>query len=108
MSETRVTLIPKPDAPIACTLDAGEAVDRTAQWHDLLAQATERVRTDTGVRLAFPSDPTIAARVADLIVREADCCAFFSFALVVEHGAVSLDVAAPADGADVVDRLFTL
>jgi len=101
-----VNLVPKPDVPIACTLDAGETVDRTAQWRDVLAHVGARQSTDTGVRLRFPSDPTIVARVAELTVKEADCCAFFAFALTVEHEGVWLEVAAPADGLAVVEQLF--
>ena len=106
MTETRVTLIPKPDAPIACTLDATEAGDRTSQWAEVLATVVARQRTDSGVRLQLPPDPATVARVAELTVREADCCAFFAFGLTVDHDAVWLEVAAPPDGRDVVDRLF--
>ena len=106
MSETRVTLIPKPDTPIACTLDATEHSDRTSAWADLLVHVTAREHTDTGMRLGLPSDPSLVAQVADLLVREADCCAFFAFALTVEHEGVWLDVAAPADGIAVVEQLF--
>lgn len=53
-----------------------------------------------------PQDPMLVARAADLAVREVGCCGFFSFALTVEAGAVWLDVAAPAEGRDVLDSLF--
>jgi hypothetical protein len=106
MTETRVTLLPKPDAPIACTLGAAEAGDRTAQWAELLGAVTARENTDAGLRLRLPSDPAVVARVAGLAVREADCCAFFAFAITVDHDAVWLEVAAPADGRAVVERLF--
>jgi hypothetical protein len=106
MPETRVTLIPKPDTPIACTLDATELGDRTEQWANALARVTARETTDNGMRLQLPADPALVSQVADLLVREADCCAFFSFALTVEHGGVWLDVAAPPHGIDVVTRLF--
>jgi hypothetical protein len=106
MTETRVTLIPKPDTPIACTLDATEAGDRTSQWAEMLTHVTERAPTDSGVRLRFPSDPSVVAQIADLTVREADCCAFFAFAITVEHEGVWLEVAAPPDGLAVVERLF--
>jgi hypothetical protein len=106
MTETRVTLVPKPDTPIACSLDAGEAVDRTAVWSEILSHVVTREPTDSGVRLQLPSDPALVAQVADLIVREADCCAFFAFAITVDHDAVWLEVAAPPDGLAVVERLF--
>jgi hypothetical protein len=106
MPETPVTLIPKPDTPIACTLDATEHSDRTSAWADLLVHVTAREHTGNGMRLALPSDPSLVAQVADLLVREADCCAFFAFALTVEHDGVWLDVAAPPDGIAVVEQLF--
>jgi hypothetical protein len=106
MSETRVTLIPKPDTPIACSLDATEHVDRTTAWAELLAGVTAREPTANGMRLQFPSDPALVGRLAEMLVREADCCAFFSFAITVEHEGVWLDVAAPPDGIAVVERLF--
>jgi hypothetical protein len=101
-----VTLVPKPDVPIACTLDAGETRDRTAEWREVLTQVAARESTDNGVRLRFPSDAALVARVAELTVKEADCCAFFAFALTVEHEGVWLEVAAPADGLAVVEQLF--
>lgn len=106
MTETRVTLVPKPDTPIACTLDATETVDRTAAWSDVLDRVVAREATDYGVRLQLPSDPALVGRVAELTVREADCCAFFAFAISVDHDGVWLDVAAPPDGLAVVRQLF--
>ena len=106
MTETRVTLIPKPDVPIACTLDGRESVDRITEWADIVALSLARETTDNGVRLQFPSDPAVVARVADLTVREAECCAFFAFAITVEHDGVWLDVAVPPDGLGVVEQLF--
>ena len=106
MTETRVTLIPKPDVPIACTLDGRESVDRVTEWAGIVALAIGRETTDTGVRIQFPSDPAVVARVADLTVREAECCAFFAFAITVEHERVWLDIAVPPDGMGVVAQLF--
>jgi hypothetical protein len=92
--------------PIACTLDTGETHDRTAEWREVLTHATAREPTDNGIRLRFPSDAALVARVAELTVKEADCCAFFAFALTVEHEGVWLEVAAPPDGLAVVAQLF--
>ena len=106
MTETRVTLIPKPDVPIACTLDGREAVDRTTAWKELLAGVTARETTANGMRLRLPSEPSLVARIAELTVKEAECCAFFAFAITIEHDGVWLDVAAPADGMAIVAELF--
>jgi hypothetical protein len=81
-------------------------VDRSGAWTELLGRATEREPTTTGMRLRFDSDPDVAATVADLAVREAECCAFFSFTITVDGRGVWLAVAAPPDGRPVLDALF--
>jgi DNA-binding transcriptional MerR regulator len=91
---------------IACTLSAAEAVDRSTAWNTVLARVTEREMTDRGVRARLPDDPELIARTSELCVREVECCAFFSFALTVDTSGVWLDVAAPNDARDVLDRLF--
>ena len=91
---------------IACTLSSNEAADRTQEWRDALGLVTERRATESGIRLRLPADPVTVGRVAELVTREADCCAFFSFTLTVEHASVWLDVAAPPDGKPVLDALF--
>jgi len=104
---TPVTLGAKAgSAPIACTLSASQAADRSSEWADLLAQVTAREPTPAGVRLRLPSDPDTVGRAAGLAVQEADCCAFFSFAVVIAAGDAWLEVAAPPDGHGVLDALF--
>jgi len=103
MDSHRISRAPQ---PIACTLTSAEAVDRTAEWSDALARAEHRERTADGVSLTFPPQPELAARLADLAAREADCCAFFTFTLGVSNDALRLHVSAPADGQGVVTALF--
>ncbi len=96
-----------PPVPAACTLSPFAAADRSSAWVELLGHAVERERTPVGARVRLPHDPVLAARAADLAVREVDCCGFFSFALTVEPGGVWLDVTASADdGRDALDSLF--
>jgi len=92
--------------PIACTLSADELGSRSAEWSALLAEVTERQPTTDGMRLRLPNAPEVAAKAADLIAREVQCCAFFTFVLTVDADAVWLEVTTPPDGRDVVDRLF--
>ena len=79
----------------------------TARRHgsSSLGHAVERERTPVGARVRLPHDPVLAARAADLAVREVDCCGFFSFALTVEAGGVWLDVTASADDGRDASRL---
>ena len=94
--------------PIACTLSNDELADRSTEWTELLAQVTEREPTANGIRLGLPNTPAMAATAADLIVREVQCCAFFTFALTVDASGLRLDVSAPPEGLELVERLFGL
>ena len=93
-------------APIVCTLSVDERPDRSNAWTELLAHAIERESTATGVRLRFAADPQLVSTVADLAVREAECCAFFSFTITVDARGVWLAVDAPPDGRPLLDALF--
>jgi hypothetical protein len=75
---------------LLCTLDDASLVARGAEWRALLAAATERFPTDDGVRLVFPNDIAVAARVEELIAKEASCCAWMVFD--VEWAAETLTV----------------
>jgi DNA-binding transcriptional MerR regulator len=104
-----ITLGAKPTmstAPIACTLSADDAADRSTEWADLLSHVTERKPTAAGIALRLPSDPDIVARAAELAVQEAACCAFFFFAVNVDASGVWLEVGAPPDGRRILDALF--
>jgi len=92
--------------PIACTLTAGELTDRASEWAELLALVSERDATTNGVRLRLPSTPQAAATAADLIVREVQCCAFFTFVLNVDVTGVCLDVTAPPEGRGLLEQLI--
>jgi DNA-binding transcriptional MerR regulator len=93
-------------APIVCTLSMDERPDRSNAWTELLARATERESTATGIRLRFTADPQLVSSVSELVVREAECCAFFSFAITVDTRGVWLSVDAPPDARPVLDALF--
>ena len=92
--------------PIACTLSTEEQPDRLTAWTDVLGRAVERESTGTGVRLRFDADPQLVSTIADLAVREAECCAFFAFTITVDGRGVWLAVDAPPDARPVLDTLF--
>ena len=94
--------------PIACTLSAGEAADRSRAWASLLTEVVDRQPTDGGVRLRLPADASLVAQAAELAVGEADCCAFFSFVVSINNGGAWLEVTAPPDGGVVLHALFGL
>lgn len=94
------------EVPVACTLGAADQPGRLAAWTDLLAGVQHRESIDGGLRLVFGPDPEFAARLADLAMREQQCCSFFTFTLRLTGQAVELDVTAPPDAAEVVADLF--
>ena len=58
------------------------------------------------MRLRLPFDAEVVAKAASLAVREAECCAFFTFAFTVDATQVWLEVSAPADAQPILDALF--
>jgi len=101
-----VTLVAKPDTPIACTLAPEAMPDRLADWKAVLGNAHSRTRVDDGgLRLAFNPGVDLAS-LADLVVAEQQCCAFFSFAITADARGVALEVRAPAGADEIVESLF--
>jgi hypothetical protein len=88
--------------PIACTLAADQQAVRTEEWRSMIARATTREITDAGARLTFPRDGALATTLADLVVREVECCAFFTFTTTVTTDALVLDIVGPADAWELV------
>lgn len=92
--------------PIACTLTADETATRVDAWRSVLTRALTREVTSSGARLTFRVDATIATELADLVVREVECCPFFTFDLKVDNHALVLDVSAPDEAHALVTALF--
>src|SRR5437763_964914 len=92
--------------PIACTLDAQSMPARLEEWNGLLARATTRTQTSEGrLRLEFDRDVAIDD-LARLVAAEQQCCAFFSFAIVVDGRGLALEVDAADDAAELVIALL--
>lgn len=101
--------IGSPAVPLvsACTLPTAEQPLRLAEFDRLFAtdvRSADRLATDR-LRLELTADPAVAARAADLVVRETACCAFFVFTLTAGEGRVTLDVTVPESYVDVLDAL---
>ncbi len=82
----------------ACTLPTVERPWRLAEVDGLFTTAVRRVERPERlrVRLELNPDPAVAARVAELVVRETRCCSFFTFTLAATDGQVWLDIGVPA------------
>ena len=96
-----------PWVPASCTLPTVEQPLREAEFDALFADAVERVERPgpERVSLTLRPAPEVAARAADLAVRETGCCSFFTFSVIATAGELRLDVAVAAGHADVLDAL---
>jgi len=97
---------PRAEPPVSCTLDGASMGERVQEWRDLLAEAVAREDVPRGVRLTFPADAGLAARVTRLAADELGCCAFYEFTVELRAAALVLTVRAPAEAAPLLADLF--
>ena len=93
--------------PDACTLPTVEQPLRAQEFDDLFRDAVTAVhRIDaTQARLVLRAEPVLAARAADLAVRETRCCSFLGFTLTATGGELALKITAPPGQVAVLDAL---
>jgi hypothetical protein len=93
--------------PEACTLPTGDQVGRVQEFDNLLADSARDVkRLDARrVRVVLDPSPEVAARAADLAVRETSCCGFLTFTLTAADHQLRMDVSVPEARVDVLDAL---
>ena len=93
---------------MTCTLPSTERPLRIAEWEGLFVTAVTGAHRTTAERATFRlrPDPALAARVADLTVRETRCCSFFTFGLIASGGGLDLTVTVPPAQTPVLDALF--
>jgi hypothetical protein len=94
-------------APRACRLPTAEQPVRVAEFDELFATAVRSVTRvePSRLRLALDPDAAVAARTADLAVRETACCSFFAFTLSAAGGRLLLEIGVPAGQVGVLDAL---
>ena len=86
----------------ACTLDAAEMPARLREWAALRDRSTG-IRPIPGGAIITLGDSEPIDGVADLMARESECCAFYTFALRIEGRTRELEISAGA-GRDVAVR----
>lgn len=91
--------------PIACTLEPAAMPDRLAEWGSILEHATTRTPIDNGLRVHFDGNVDLA-ELGRLVGAEQHCCAFFSFAITVDHTGIALVVRAPEPATGIIIELF--
>ena len=95
-----------PDPPIACTLTPGAAYTERVAWIVALNRDALRSHRHAAGVLTLDYSPDAAARVRELVRREAECCAFLRFDLHATSDAVRLAVAVPAGARDATAALL--
>jgi len=92
----------------ACTLPNAAQPLRSAEWEDLLATAVTGADRTAAQQATFRlrPDADVAARAADLSVRETQCCSFFTFGLIASGGGLELTVTVPPEQTAVLDALL--
>ena len=94
------------EAPDACTLPTAERPLRIAEFDRLFGYGSDvERRGPQTARITLPSRPEVAARAADLVVRETRCCSFFTFSLTATAGRLHLDVTVPVSQTPVLDSV---
>lgn len=98
-------LVPERLIGAACTLNSDEMRERLAEWRGLRDRATSIEELPGGARLTFdPAEP--AGPIADLVSRESECCAFYTFTLRIDGPTRQLDISAGAGGEPAVRALI--
>jgi hypothetical protein len=77
----------------ACTLDATEMPARLREWAALRDRSTGIRPIPGGVVISF-APAELVDHVADLMARESQCCAFYTFVLRVEGPTRELEISA--------------
>lgn len=91
--------------PIACMLDGGGFKERMVWIAALNARALKAARRDD-LRLDLEYAPGAVGDVRQMIAQEQECCAFLSFDLIEQPGAVTLTITAPEAARDAAETVF--
>ena len=93
--------------PESCTLPTVDQPLRLAEFDALFAEDVTAVQQPTAdtARLTLRPDAAVAARAADLAVRETACCSFFEFTLSVTGGHLAMQIRASAAQTGVLDAV---
>lgn len=90
----------------ACTLRGGEQPLRVAEFGRLFATSLQHVQRLAPTRLRLDLTASAEDTARDLVARETNCCAFFTFTLTpTGTGTVQMDIEVPAGHRAVLDGL---
>ena len=89
----------------ACTLGSEDVRERLAEWRRVRDDARSVELTTDGARLTFDASEPIG-QLADLLARESECCAFYTFILTIDGPTRYLDISAGPGGGTAVHALI--
>ena len=92
-------------APIACTAGAAELPARKEQIARLRSFGPAVERTEHGMLLHFVDGGEVAAELADFVVAEQGCCAFWGFEIATAEGSRTLRWDGPPAVGGILDQL---
>jgi hypothetical protein len=88
-------------------MTATDLADRRGAWQATLARAHSHPRTAGGVRVVLPAEPTLTARVAELVALEQQCCSFITVTMTVRAPEqLLLEATAPEHARPLVEDLL--
>jgi hypothetical protein len=94
--------------PIACTLEPGDARSQFGEWEEVLRRVVDGSQRVSPNRLELRLLPDAdVGSLISLAQREAACCAFFSFTVVIHADRLVLTVEVPDDAIEVLDQLVS-
>jgi hypothetical protein len=89
--------------PIACALSPDELRDRSEEWQSLNDRALLDVSQEAGRLIAsYRAEKGIAARLAELIEAEKECCPFLHFEMTHQEEIVSVVLTYPPEAAGLI------
>jgi hypothetical protein len=94
--------------PIACTLTVDAAVDRVAEWKELLSTVVARVDHDRNHATLTILGTEALVAVTDLAERERVCCSFFQFSIELDGNETRLRIGVPFEAEPILNELLTL
>lgn len=99
--------LPIHDGGASCDLDDQGAARRNVEFADVVERGLrDRKRTSGSVRLTFDRKDGLEDDLRELVRRESECCAFFSFDVDVTGGVIFLEVAAPTEKDAYLEALY--
>jgi hypothetical protein len=95
--------------PIACTLTAGEQLERLTEFRRLFSAALRHMKREPSrLELALDSSKVTEPGVRDLLRREHECCRFFTFAVESMGGEIRVSAEVPDEAQGWLDGLQQL